>query len=91
MKKYHLGKDELYCINTDTLINCEASQPPELIKLMRQKAESVAQNWSFGSYTERVLFIDAFYKGYLSAFIVNDEQDQIENSLTPLGQALKED
>jgi hypothetical protein len=90
MKRFNIHDHSFYGICPSQLADCEAIQDPKLIAVMKKKAEGVASNFSFASYTERLIFIDAFYKGYLSAFIVNNEQEEVEREITPLGQALKE-
>lgn len=90
MKRYSMGNGSYYGIDAGIVADCEAIQDPKLIAIMKKKAEAMAGNYSFASYTERLIFVDAFFKGYISAFIINDEQEEVEKSLTPLGKALEE-
>lgn len=91
MKRYSINEYGYHHISTESISDCKAMQDPKLIAIMEKKAEALAANYNFASYPERLLFIDAFMKGYICAFIVNDEQEEIERELTPLGKALKEE
>lgn len=93
MKRYKYEADPTWGGNSelsDEIIHsCKSIQEQKLIMLMEKKAMEVVSYLNFGSYAERLIFIDAFYKDYIAAFCFNDEQEQLERSLTPLGKALE--
>lgn len=75
--------------DSNDIHSCKSLQDIKLIRVMEKKAEDLASCFSFASYSERLVFIDAFCKGYIAAFCVSDEQEELEQSLTPLGKELK--
>lgn len=91
MKRYKYSGDPTWGENNITeeiILDCKTIQEHKLICLMEKKAMEIADRLNFGNYAERLVFMDAFCKGYIAAFCVNDEQEKLEQSLTPLGKAL---
>jgi len=92
MKKFKYGgsvndwEDQL---NQEVLQQCKSLQKVEMIVLMEKKARELCECLSFGTYTERLLFLDAFYKGYFAAHCFDEAEEQLILTLSPLGQALK--
>lgn len=93
MKKFKYGDESLNTWDNQleelTIFSCKSTQPIELIVLMEKKASELANNLTFSSYTERLLFLDAFYKGYIAAHCFNFEEEALVLSLSPLSKALE--
>lgn len=90
MKRYNLPHGDGYWAISEHIPECKSKQSPELIAVMEKKAEAMAGTYNFASYAERMMFIDAFIKGYIAAFIIPYEQEELELSLTPLSKAMNE-
>lgn len=82
--------EEINDITEQDLTKCKYAQHRKELEVMEQKCLAVANMFSFKDYSHEVIFKDAFIKGYLTAFIVSEEEEKIKNSITPLGQALAE-
>jgi hypothetical protein len=76
-------------LNEEKLHACKNLQENKQICLMEKKANQLADCLNFRSYKERLLFIDAFAKGYLAAHCISAEDEELERALSPLGKALE--
>jgi hypothetical protein len=95
MKKYKVideDGDPTYSnrINQEQITECKYSQDPKMNAFIEKKIETFAECFSFGSHSERLVFIDGLTKGYYLSAIITDDQEELETSLTPLGKALEE-
>jgi hypothetical protein len=89
--KHPTRGEEIDEIWEDHIIKCKFSQHPKELEIMERKLEGISNNISFRDYAQELIFKDAFIKGYIAAFVVSDEEQEILNSITPLGKALAED
>jgi hypothetical protein len=95
MKKYKVIDEDgnatsYYRIRQESVTECKYAQDPKLNAFIEKKINEFADNFSFGSHAEKLVFIDGMTKGYYLSAVISDDQQELENSLTPLGKALEE-
>lgn len=89
MKKFKIGNE---WITRHDLYQCEQLIPKELIQVMDYKIQNILSDINARlSFEEQCTYRELLKMGYLAANCTNDMEENIELSLTPLGQALKED
>lgn len=95
MKKYKYGDGSIdpfdygNQLHEEVLNACKSIQENALVSLMERKGMEVCDRLNFGTYAERLMFLDAFYKGYIAAHCYNEHEEKLIMKLSPLGQALK--
>lgn len=93
MRKFKYGDTSAHSwdnnITQEVIFSCKSLQPIEYIVLMEKKAMQLCDTLNFGNYAERLIFLDAFYKGYIAAHCFDDEEEALKISLSPLGKALE--